>query len=249
MVISSVFDTAVSKQQALLRLLIISHLAMLVSLLLWITPLTQPLLQSVDNTVFYLFNGALEGRPLLQTLIGILNHKRETNSILLVAALFNVWAILATKGWRQKKEVLLKLLYFWIWFQIGYMLQHWIFFDWLTTLRNSPSLVFDDAIRLSEVLQNPNIKDFSRNAFPGGHAFALIYWAAFSKLCSPKWIGNLGFLMAIFLCLPRIFSGAHWLTDAIFSVFMAYAWLAWTLFPLLFLKLGVKQSVLKNRLF
>jgi membrane-associated phospholipid phosphatase len=206
-----------------------SHLALLIVLLLWFIPITHSFCQNIDNAVFRILNGSLANHIIWENFWGILNHRREVTLNLVFAALFNLWAILQTKDVKLRKIRIKQIFYFWTFFQIGVMLQDVLFNSILQVTRDSPSLILKPVIKLSEILHNPDIKDTSTHSFPGGHAFAMIYWAAFTWLIGPKYIAKFGLFFAIILCLPRLFSGAHWLSDIIFSALMALVWLSWTI--------------------
>lgn len=206
-----------------------SHLAIIFVLLLWFMPATHAYCERFDSWIFYTLNGSLTQDSLWQKLWGILNHKREVLLNLVFAAIFSVWGILATDNRKLKSQRIKQTIYFWICFQIGFMLQDYFFNHYLQVLRASPSLVLEPAVKLSEVLQNTNIKDASQKSFPGGHAFSIIYWASFTLLCAPKRIAYLGFFISLFLCVPRLFSGAHWFSDVLFSGLLALVWLSWTI--------------------
>lgn len=186
------------------------------------------ILHSIDKQVFLLLNGSFLDHPLLQSFWGLVNHKLESTLNLLMAFMVNVVTLLCTRDPKLRKIRFYQFLYFWSCFQIGFLLQNWFFHSYLEIKRLSPSLVITPAYRLSKLLNNPLIKDFSEFSFPSGHAFAMIYWASFTYLCSPKKVGILALCLGIFFCLPRLVSGAHWLSDVAFSVLMALAWLGLT---------------------
>ncbi len=218
-----------------------SHLFMLFLLILWFSPLTQPFCQLIDNNIFFVLNGSLRNHPFLEYFWGMLNHRREVLLNLLAAAGISFWAIMATKDPILRKEQIKQVLYFWVCFEIGFQLQDVIFNRFLEIQRLSPSLVLQPVVKLSSLLENSNIKDFSRNSFPSGHAFAMIYWGSFTFISAPKHIARLGLLFAIFFCLPRLYSGAHWFSDEVFSGVLALVWLSWTInIPLYRKIIGVK---------
>lgn len=210
-------------------LFLYSHMALFGLLLAWFSPFTHTICEQIDIWVFQVLNGSLVAHSDWQTTIGILNHRREARLNLLFAALFNLWAILSTQDKALRMHRLKLTLYFWICFQIGFSIQDFIINHLMHIKRNSPSLVLTPFVKLSEVLQDPNIKDASKYSFLGGHAFAMIYWASFSCFCAPKRIAILGMFVAILLCLPRLFSGAHWFSDVLFAAILALVWLSWTL--------------------
>ena len=205
-----------------------SHFFMLFILCLWFSPVTHPFYQWLDNQIFYHLNANLK-YPLLQNIFGVLNHRRETIINLIGAMLISLCAILVTRDPNLKRQRIKQTLFFWIFFEIGFQLQDWFFNHWLIIKRLSPSLVLKPVIKLSQVLQNPAIKDTSTSSFPSGHAFAMIYWGSFNLIVAPRYIGLFGIIFASFFCLPRLFSGAHWFSDILFSVVLALNWLSWTL--------------------
>ncbi len=206
-----------------------THLVCFTALLLWFAPLTHPICQRLDAFTFYLLNGSLVDHPLWQQFWGILNHRREVSLNLVMAALFNLWAILATRDKALRKTRIKQILYFWICFQIGFTLQYHFFNTFLEVARDSPSLTLHPVTKLSVILQNTNIKDASYHSFPSGHAFSMVYWAAFTTFCAPRRIAWVGVTLAFILCLARLFSGAHWLSDTLFSGLLALIWLSWTI--------------------
>lgn len=82
---------------------------------------------------------------------------------------------------------------------------------------HSPSLVLDNAFRLSEhfpLLEHYiEVKDRSSRSFPGDHASIVFLWGFFmiSFSSNRKYILIIG-LCALFM-LPRLIAGAHWFSD------------------------------------
>ncbi len=233
-------------------LLFRSHLLLFVALFLWFNPGTHALCVACDKAIFYALNGSLQHHPAWQSFWGMLNHRSETTYNLVLACCFNLWAIWQTKDPKTRKQVIKGFIACWICFELVFCLQEYFFHDFLILARHSPSLVLEPSLRLSVQLQDPNIKDISRHCFPGGHAFALLYWALFSLMLSPKRIGIFGLIFALFLCLPRLFSGAHWMSDIVFSGLLAFACFAWTcvlfyrFFPLHRTLLPLREKVARS---
>lgn len=99
---------------------------------------------------------------------------------------------------------------------------------------DSPSMVFTDAVRLSDFYPhleaNWELKDRSSKSFPGDHASVLLLWALFMSRFS--W-GSLQRLLiwglAGLFMLPRLVAGAHWgQDDYIGGLGMAVLALGWT---------------------
>ncbi len=222
--------------------LIFVHCFLFICILLWISPLTHTVCKQMDSYIFTLLNSSLIGSTYLQSLFGLFNHRLETKLNLVFAVIINILAILATHNKNLRKIRLLQYLYFWACFQIGFMFQDWILHTVLHLERLSPSLMIEPAFQLSEVLNDPNIKDRSLHSFPSGHAFSMIFWGTFTFLSSPRYIGVTSLMIGIFLSTARLFSGAHWFSDVAFSSILALCWLTWTLHTPIYQSIKKKQE-------
>lgn len=211
------------------RLFWTAHLTFLGVLCLWFSPITHAWCVHLDEATFYLLNSSLTHNHYWQYFWGVLNHKREVSLNLVMAACVNLLAIGFTSDLKLRMLRLKQTLYFWAFFQVGFMLQAHLFNTLLQIERHSPSLVLQPVAKLSIMLENNAIKDTSYHSFPSGHAFALMYWTAFTWCCAPKKIALFGMVIAIILSLARLFSGAHWLSDTGFSLLLGLVWLSWVL--------------------
>ena len=88
-----------------------------------------------------------------------------------------------------------------------------IFPEFIHISRKSPTMVDKTAFRLSSVIDWIKVKDHSRKSFPGDHATTAILFASLIFHLMGRRAGFLATLYAIFFCLPRLITGAHWLTD------------------------------------
>ena len=88
-----------------------------------------------------------------------------------------------------------------------------LFPEFIHTPRKSPTMVDQTAFRLSSVVDWIKVKDHSRKSFPGDHATTAILFASLIFHLMGKRAGLIATLYAIFFCLPRLITGAHWLTD------------------------------------
>ncbi len=83
----------------------------------------------------------------------------------------------------------------------------------LTLNRHSPTLMYSSSQRLSELVPWINTKDASSNSFPGDHGLILLTltlygWPYLTR--NARYLAATGFIA---FSLPRLMSGAHWLTD------------------------------------
>ena len=87
--------------------------------------------------------------------------------------------------------------------------------DYYALNRVSPSLQLDSIIRLSEIYPNLNLKDASAESFPGDHAAVLITWLGYSLFFVRNRWSWAALLVVVVFSLPRLISGAHWLSDVL----------------------------------
>ena len=195
--------------------LLITHLLIALGFITLFSPLTHGFWQAIDLFFFNVLNKTLEwGRP-WQVLWALANHKAADwveDLVFLIFSYMYIRAGLKGKKLHRTSQMLFIFLYSAICIVI---VNKMIFHDWIDISRDSPTLVVDSSIKLSEHIPWLKIKDSSTKSFPGDHAAtALIFGATFIYLGTRKmkiWAA----IYTIFLCLPRMIVGAHWLTDII----------------------------------
>lgn len=195
------------------------------ALLLWLLPTTHPFCVYLDTNLFELLNNSLRYSHAWQLFWGYLNHPHESwlNVVCMVA--INILGIFSLEQ-TKRKQAFASILYFWLFYQLVLFLTHAMFSDLLHIHRDSPSVVLNSSVILSKTLNMPTLKVFSNNCFPAGHALVAAYWAGFSMFYAKPWVRGIIFMTATLLVLPRLFSGAHWLSDVVFSTFYGLLWLS-----------------------
>jgi len=207
--------------------LITIHCMLLLLVLLWSLPITHVWCQQLDYILAIKLNQSLTLSSSWLYFWSYLNHPHETWLNLVVMFSLNCFAIYQLPAKSQQQRAWALVIYFWLFFQIGMLISHGIFTDLLAIHRPSPSLLIKPWIIISKATNISNLKDYSDNSFPAGHTFVLVYWAAFTALYAPKITRRICYSLAILLCLPRLFSGAHWVSDIIFTIVLALLWLQW----------------------
>lgn len=103
--------------------------------------------------------------------------------------------------------------------------------DILRLRRDSPTLMVGGAIYLSDFITSIPIKVDSSKSFPGDHATtALLFTCMYSYFVRGR-LAILAVLYGVFLCLPRLAIGCHWLSDVIVgSGSIALFVLSWAFF-------------------
>ncbi len=198
-----------------LKTLLLCHLIAALLLTTLFLPLTAPYWHAIDVAFFRAINSTLQDRPLWQLFWACANHKlADWVEDLCFLAFFIVHVRSAAKQLRGRKiaELLFCVLLI---AAILYFVNRLLFRETLSIPRASPTLALEGSVRLSEEIPWMSIKDDSSKSFPGDHATtALLFAATFSYLASWR-LGALAILYAIFLCLPRLITGAHWLSDVV----------------------------------
>ena len=86
----------------------------------------------------------------------------------------------------------------------------------LETHRASPSLVFEQAVRLDgAVAEGLRVKGYSDFSFPGDHAAVGLLVSLMILHFAGRWRGVVAIVSSSVLVLPRLVGGAHWLTDVL----------------------------------
>jgi membrane-associated phospholipid phosphatase len=184
-------------------------------LLILFIPYTHSLLTIVDSAFFHFLNGNLEGHPNWQYFWAIANHKLTDWAHDVVFLILIVSAVLAApKGERLKKTSQFLFCILYIAFII-FFFNRLLFRESLDIVRFSPTMEFSDSIRLSKEFPGLGIKDSSKQSFPGDHATTALLLAVSYSYYANKKLAILGWIYAIFMCLPRLVAGAHWLSDVV----------------------------------
>lgn len=168
----------------------------------------RPLWDGLDGWFFSITNASLRLNRLWDGLWAITNHRLfDLPAALTMAALFLFsgrsssppqWATLPV-------HALIGAL-------LGLLAQGLIH-EWGTLSRLSPTLELPDSQRLSELTPWIRTKDVSRGSFPGDHGLILFTLTLYGWRLLEPWARWSTAAAAVLFTLPRLMSGAHWLTD------------------------------------
>ena len=188
----------------------------------------------LDSETFFLLNGSLLYNKYWAFCWGYLNHFNET--YLNLIPVFGLLILLLYKSGCSLKEGIFRFLYYVLTLQLVIYFHKHIY----TFTRISPSYFYpDNFVSIADLLQNKNLKWNSHHSFPSGHSLALFYFFFFVQSCRSKWITRASLFIAIFFSVPRLFGGAHWLSDVVYAVILAY------FFFLIFYKSGLESKLNK----
>jgi len=97
--------------------------------------------------------------------------------------------------------------------------------------RASPTLFFNDALRVSNVL-HISTKDASKDSFPGDHGMMLLIFCAFMWRYFGQKTFRRALVIFVIFAIPRVMIGAHWMTDIVIgslsSVLIGLPWVLLT---------------------
>ncbi|PWU13165.1 MAG: hypothetical protein C5B45_06545 [Chlamydiae bacterium] len=194
-------------------LLLQTLLALLLASLLW--PKAAIYWQKLDIAFFKLINQSLRDRYHWQVFWACANHKyADWLEDLCILIFFTIWIQKSPSSLRKMRiaQLLFCVLYIAC---ILFFVNRMLFRDLISLPRPSPSLVVENSVMLSQEIPWMKIKDVSKTSFPGDHATtALLFAASFSYLAG--WhFAIAAWIYAAFLCMPRLITGAHWLSDVV----------------------------------
>ena len=198
-----------------LKLLLLCHVIAVLLFVSLFWPVTKGCWEVVDIAFFKAINGTLEASPRWQMFWALANHKlADWVEDLCVLGFFIAYVRSAHKSLRLRKiaELIFCVLFI---AAIIYFVNQKLFRENLNIPRLSPTLVVEDCVRLSQEIPWMKIKDSSSKSFPGDHGTTAVLFAA-SFFYLARWrLGLFACLYAVFLCMPRLITGAHWLSDVI----------------------------------
>jgi len=192
---------------------------------LYAIPTTRSLVLSIDEQAFYLLNGSLQSNTYWASVWFYMNHNVEKYMNMVVFIFLNIYII--TKEESDKRLIMVwNLLLLFVFLQIAIILKDGVLFKLLEIERASPSRVLTPFISLSEMFDSQNVKTSSGSSFPGGHAFAAAFWAFYTCTFVKRKFWPLVWVVAVPVMIGRLFSGAHWLSDVVVSLILAWAFVS-----------------------
>lgn len=205
-------------------MLLISLATLTLATLAWFTPTISEMMYFLDKEIYWSLNGSLSLSRAWARFWAYLNHPAETWINLLVMLGVNITAILSLDKSKRLKASLYSL-YFWIFFQILLLLTHFVFSDILNIKRNSPTITVEPIVFLSQMFNIDAVKEYSNSCFPAGHTLVAIFWFNFMWMqFKNKFLRTAFLTVALLLCVARMFTGAHWASDVIFTALYATSW-------------------------
>ena len=173
----------------------------------WLLEPTRSLWLALDERVFWALNETLGKGETWQIFWAVANNR----AVDIVAALcmIGIFAVFVLRKGRDRTDVFVA---------VGLLLTGLIYSasqiaGAIMIERPSPTMVHPDALRLSQLVSWIPTKDISGDGFPGDHAVVLLISAGIFTYYLPRAYAVAAWVLAVVFIIPRIVSGAHWLTD------------------------------------
>jgi Kdo2-lipid A phosphotransferase len=176
----------------------------------WLGGPLRPLWDGLDRWFFLLTNPSLGLNPVWDGIWAVSNFRPfDLVAALAMAAVF-LWSGLRS-GSRSWAPLLVRAM---IGALLG-MLGQGLIKELANLPRSSPTLQFEGSQRLTQLATWIHTKDSSRSSFPGDHGlvlFSLCFYGWRFLIPPARWAAAIG---GVLFTLPRLMSGAHWLTDVL----------------------------------
>ncbi|OXY81224.1 phosphatase PAP2 family protein [Oceanimonas doudoroffii] len=163
--------------------------------------------QELDESVFWWFNGRLVTQPGFAELVAFVNQRWIDGAVALLMALFVFRHAWLASG-RERARICCLLL-----IMAGCFSLQAAAGKALPIERPSPTKVFEQAERISELVPHIKAKDASGDSFPSDHGIGFATFLLFALYRFPRRYLYAVVPLVLALAMPRVMSGAHWLTD------------------------------------
>jgi membrane-associated phospholipid phosphatase len=173
----------------------------------WLLEPTRSLWLDLDNWAFWSMNNSLAEGDLWRQFWAVTNNRAFD----LVAA-FAMLLLFAHQALLKEREHLYRYI------AVGLLMTVSVLVivksgKWLPIERPSGTFIYPDALQLSDLVPHIDTKDISEDSFPGDHGLVLLICTGFFLYNLPRIHGLLALLFMVVFTVPRLVSGAHWLTD------------------------------------
>lgn len=207
------------------RLLAACNLAGILLFASWLLPEEHGFWQAADVGVFRFFNDLLPQSRAFMYFVALVNLRifDAVPFCFMLAILYGHYRKKTPEGKRRLFCVGMLML-------LTAVAAKYVDAHWINIARLSPSRFFADANLVSELSGWP-AKDMAGDSFPGDHGMMLLIFSFYMlRYCGRRAFGRCLAVVAVF-SLPRLMSGAHWLTDiAVGSLSIVLVLCGWLLY-------------------
>ena len=171
--------------------------------------------KKIDYAVFRSLNNYVAGHPIQQIFWAAFSIKITDIVGALFLLGFTLLYVFEAPVHEQKKRIQ-ELLFMLLWFEIAMILCKQLLTPFLIQhgfSRHSPTETLPNVFRLSSVLPWLKVKDGSLFSFPADHGSIVIQWCVLLWYFGSWKRGLFALIFSSIFLLPRLISGAHWLSD------------------------------------
>ncbi|MGO4999749.1 phosphatase PAP2 family protein [Oceanisphaera sp. W20_SRM_FM3] len=165
--------------------------------------------QSLDEGIFWWFNNRLVTVPGFAHMVAVVNQRWIDGAVALLMAGFVFTHAWQLKGRDRAKMGCLLLL------MAGCFSLQAAAGKALSIERASPTVVYEQAERVSLLVPEIKAKDASGASFPSDHGIGFATFLLFACYRFPRRYLYVVAPLVFLLAMPRVMSGAHWFTDFI----------------------------------
>lgn len=203
------------KKNGLICFLLMASASLL--MLSWLTPLTAHYWEALDVHTFFFLNGWVAESHTAQLFWSIANCRLFD----LLPLSIIIFSVMAKDFFIEKDRLHEKAVLFFILILTMYAVRHLVGAIY-GNVRFSPSSELNPAYLLTELVPTIHSKDMATDSFPSDHGMIMLTWMGFMLIYAKKSYKPIALIIGLLFCLPRLVSGAHWLTDVLVgSVFVA----------------------------
>lgn len=170
----------------------------------------------LDLGIFKLLNGMLENFPILNLFWAVMNNKNmDWVTDVIFVSLF-LWHIFSTEDKKERLRRFFQMCFTaGVLFSVIFFVNRGLLHKMIVIYRDSPSVVFPEAIKLSKLVPSVSFKELSTKSFPADHATTAILFTFLFCYFSEGTKRITASIYAILLVLPRLITGAHWCSDVL----------------------------------
>ncbi len=195
------------------RALLLSGILFSILIIPWkFYPPAKHFWDKVDEQSFWQLNGLLQKYPDIRWITGLCTTHRFdlVTDIFMMLVLYR--AVRSERKDDNRRSGLARFTAYAVSTLLLYHTVEYLMVHFIKPNRLSPTLILG-GYRLSGLNSSMDIKDSSESTFPGDHTAIVMLWAAYMMTFNSHFFSTFSALFAIFCSIPRLMSGAHWITD------------------------------------
>ncbi len=183
----------------------------------WLLPATRIYWNYIDEAVFWNLNQFAKNHLIIGLFLAVGNVKLTDvyGAVFMLSFLILAVRSCPKEEWQTR---LVQFIFILGWFEIAIFLTKQVATPILESYglgRHSPTVVHKNVFILSDLIPWLKVKYYSHFSFPADHASIPFQWAAFVWFFFGNRIGILAASSSLVFILPRLTSGAHWISDCI----------------------------------